>query len=336
MRIIVTGATGFIGRNLVAGLVKDRHDLLATGRSTAVGRELEELGAAFRPADLRDEAEVRSAFAPADLVVHCGAKSGPWGSLRDHYQANVVGTRNVASACRHHGVPKMVFISTPSVYFTGRDRFDIREDEPLPRRPRTAYAKTKRIAEAELAGLAPQGLEVITLRPRAVHGPFDTIFVPRLLRMARQPSPPLVGGGGAWAEVTWVGNLVDAVRRCLEAPAESWNQAYNITNGEPITVRDFFGGLAQAFDLPFCPRPVSRVFAGTVATLMELSARLPGVTSEPVMTRTSVDYLATSMTMSIAKARERLGYRPEVGNTEGFRRTAEWFRAVFHPALSAG
>ena len=146
MRVVITGATGFVGRNLAEGLHRDGLSVEATGRSFQVGRELDEQGITFRSADLRDAARLVEAIGPADVLVHCAAKTGDWGSERDFFDANVFGTRNVIRACRERGIRKIVFVSTPSVYFDGTDRYGIREDEPLPARMSTAYARTKRRA----------------------------------------------------------------------------------------------------------------------------------------------------------------------------------------------
>lgn len=326
MKLIITGATGFVGRNLVSGLRADGHEVVATGRSPTVGDALRLEGVEFHGADLRDEAQVGGAFQPADCVIHCGGKSGPWESHRQHFEANVLGTRHVVSACRRHGIERLVFVSTPSVYFTGRDRIDVAEDEPLPRRQVTSYARTKLTAERELEKLRGEALRVITLRPRAVYGPFDTTFIPRILRMAKARRFRLVDGGRALTDVTYVGNLVDAVRACLDAPDSAWHHVYNLSNGEPLSVREWFAGVVEAFGRPFVPKEVPRALARLAATVMEISSHLPLAGRKPAMTRASVDYLATTMTLSIAKARDRLGYAPRVTNHDGFRMTADWFR----------
>lgn len=327
MRVAITGATGFLGRNLAFGLLEDGHEVVASGRSRAVGEALEAAGIEFRAADLRDSEGVARALAGASCVVHCGARSGPWGSYREHFEANVVGTRHTLAACRRLGIERLVFISTPSIYFSRRDRLGVAEDDPLPVRGFNHYATTKRLAEDELRAAAGATLSVIVLRPRALHGPFDTIFTPRIARLAAAPRMPLVAGGRALVDVTYVANCVDAVRRALVAPEEAWNQAYNIANGEPLTVREWFTGQAAALGFEPDVTAVPRALATMRALAAELTARLPFASGPPVMTRASVAYLAHSMTMSITKAHDRLGYVPRIGNAEGFHLTAEWFRS---------
>ena len=323
MRIIITGATGFIGSHLAEQLSSDGHEVIATGRSKNLGVQLRALGIDFRPADLLDADAVNAGFAPADCVVHCAGKSADWGRPTEFFDVNVNGTRNVIRACEKHGVGSIVFISTPSLYATPRNRFDISEAEPLPARLATPYARTKRIAEEELLSHAERGLATIILRPRAVYGPGDTTLAPRILRMAARKRFPLIAGGHALTDITYIDNLVEAVRAALSAQSEAWNRVYNITNGEPIQIRDWFGRMLEAHGRPFRPRNVPLPAAHAAAILMEAASRLPFGPNQPSITRFSVNYMATSMTLSIEAARTGLGYTPQVSNDEGFRRLAD-------------
>lgn len=327
MTIVITGATGCLGRNLAEGLHGDGMDVRATGRSREVGSALQEGGIDFRPADLLDAGGLIEAFAPADCVVHCAGKSADWGRASEFFDANVVGTRNVVRACKHHGIERLIFISTPSLYFTGRDRFDISEDEPLPERQLTHYARTKLICERELLALGAQGLQVMVLRPRAVYGPHDRTLTPRILRLADKKRFPLIDGGQALTDITYVDNFVDAVRAALAAEPSAWNGVYNVCNGEPIRIRDWFATVLQIFGRPFRPKTVPVAAAKLVAGLMELATALPFGPQQPSFTRFSVGYMARSMTLSLDRAAERLGYAPQVGNLEGFQRYARWQRS---------
>jgi nucleoside-diphosphate-sugar epimerase len=327
MNIIVTGATGFVGRNLVEHFHAEGYSVKALGRSPAVGEALKAQGIAFAAADLRSLDEIIDAFCPADAVIHCAAKSGPWGRYRDFYEANVVGTRNVIAACRHHGIRKIFFISTPSIYFTGKDRFDISEDDPLPERPASSYAASKRICEAELTALRREGFQTIIFRPRALCGPYDNTFVPRILRMAEKGKVPLIDGGNALVDITYTDDFIDAVNLALTAPDAAWNQVYNISNGDPIRVKGWFAQVLEIFEKPFRPKEIPEPAAKTIAALMEFFSYLPFVNREPPMTRFTVGYMARSMTMNIDKAKRLLGYRPAVSHRQGFERYAAWVRS---------
>lgn len=326
MRIIVTGATGLVGRNLAEHLTENGYRVMATGRSLAVGSQLQRQGIEFIPADIRNRNQVIQTFLPADCVIHCAAQTGPWGRYRGFFDTNVVGTRNVFAACRHHRIKKIIFISTPNIYYTGRDRYNISESDPLPDKMITNYAKTKRISEKELAVLQHEGFRHIILRPRAVFGRYDKTFVPRILRLADKKKMPLINSGQALVDLTCVDNFVDAADRCLVAPESSWNQIYNISNGAPMTIREWFSTVLEIFGKPFRPKDIPVPTATAVAAIMEFISYLPFINKEPPMTRFTVGYMARSMTMNIDKAKEMLGYDPRTSNREGFERYAQWVR----------
>ena len=88
-------------------------------------------------------------------------------------------------------IKKIIFISTPSIYFTGKDRCNISENEPLPDRQASNYSKTKLISETELMALQQEGYKVIIFRPRALYGPFDNTIIPYILRLADKKQMPL-------------------------------------------------------------------------------------------------------------------------------------------------
>lgn len=326
MKVIVTGATGFIGRHLVERLLADGEEVIATGRNESVGAELARLGAEFRPADITHEQSLLAAFSPADSVVHCAGRPGDWGAYREFHRDNVWGTEVVARACLKHSIPRCVFLSTPSVYYNGQDRLYVREDEPLPTRQTAFYGRTKLLAEAHLFGLRDRGLSTISFRPRAVYGPYDTTILPRILRMAARRRFPLINGGRALADVTYVENLVDAVIAALGAPEGAWNEVYNISNGSPISIKDWFAQVLEVFERPFRPLDIPEPLAWAVAAITEAASRTPFGPTKPNMTRFSVGYMARSLTMSIEKAGRKLGFQPRFSNQDGFTRSAAAWR----------
>lgn len=325
-RVAITGATGFIGGALARRLREQGLEVLATGRNRRIGQALRTGGIDFRPADLQNAGELITALAPADCVIHCAGQAGDWGEAELFRRVNVAGTRHLIRACHHHGIRKVIFFSTPSVYFNGEDRRRIREDELLPRRPATTYAATKLTAERELLAASGAGLRSIILRPRAVFGCGDRTFLPRVMRMARRGRLPVVGGGDALTDVTYIENLADAAQACLAAPDDAWNEVYNLSNEDPISVAEWFDRLLAIAGLHArrCTMPVW--LAGAIASASELAARLPGGPKHPLMTRFAVGYLARTMTLSIEKARRRLDYRPRYDTQASFEHYARQLR----------
>jgi nucleoside-diphosphate-sugar epimerase len=288
-----------------------------------VGRELEKQGICFIPADIGDPAQLDTVFSSADCVIHCAARAGDWGTYREFYEANVTGTQNIIHACKKNSIRKMIFVSTPSIYFTGRDRYDISEEDPIPSR-QFSYGKTKLITEKILLDLKQEGFSVIIFRPRAVYGKYDTIIVPRILKMSEKKRFPLINQGEAMVDITYVDNFVNAVKLGLSAPEAAWNEVYNITNGNPISMKEWFSQVLEIFERPFHQKNVSEPVAKTFAGILEFLSLFPCGNSKPMMTRFSVGYMAKSMTLSIVKAKQKLGYLPEFSNQEGFVAYKKW------------
>jgi nucleoside-diphosphate-sugar epimerase len=324
MKTIITGATGFIGRNLSESFHQEGIQVIATGRSQAIGKELQKSGIQFVPADIRDQSQVNNVFCPADYVIHCAAKAGDWGTYQEFFDTNVIGTRNVIDACKRNDIKKVVYLSTPSAYFNGKDRYNIAENEPLPEK-QFNYGKTKLMAESELLALEKEGFKTIILRPRAVYGKYDQQIVPRFLQLSEKKNLPLINGGKALVDITYVGNLVSAVRNCFSAPDDAWNEVYNISNGSPITMKEFISQVLEIFERPFKPKDVPEPVAKTIAVINEWTSHLPFGNKKPEMTRFTAGYVARSMTLSIEKAKQKLKYIPEISNQEGFEAVKKWY-----------
>jgi len=114
MNIIITGATGFIGRNLAESLHNKGFKIIATGRSETIGEKLKQKGIEFRSADITVKNQILQSFSPVECIIHCAAKAGDWGKYKDFYESNVIGTRHVIDACKKYDIRKIIFISTPS------------------------------------------------------------------------------------------------------------------------------------------------------------------------------------------------------------------------------
>lgn len=327
---LVTGATGFLGRRLAERLHRDGWNVTGFGRDTRVGAELQASDIRFAAGDLRDSAAVADACASQDVVFHCGALSSPWGAYRDFYDCNVAGTRHVANGCLQHGVSRLIHVSTPSLYFDFRDRFDISETDPLPPRPVNYYAATKRLAEREIQRACTDeggGLQAIVLRPRALYGPGDRTLLPRLIEANASGGIPLMRGGGVIVDMTHVDNVVHALLLAAGAPQSAYGLAYNITDGSPMPLLEALRQLFQQLGEPMRTRKLPHPLAHGAAACMEWAAHWRGGGSrEPRFTRYTVGVLAYSQTLDLSRARSRLGYKPVAAFEDGIRQFAEWRR----------
>jgi nucleoside-diphosphate-sugar epimerase len=324
---LVTGGTGFVGGALARRLCAEGARVTALGRNPIAGTRLERDGVAFVRADLADADAMAQACRGQDVVFHCGALASPWGSYQRFYAANVTGTENVIRGCQAHGVQRLVHVSTPSVYFGGQPRLNVREDAPLPSKPLSRYAATKRLAELAVDRAHAAGLPTITIRPRAIFGPGDNVLLPRLILQLQTGRLRIIGTGDTVIDLTYIDNVVDALLLCADAPPAALGCTYNITNGETVRLWDMVARLAEALDYPPPRRRLSLGAALAVAGALEaVYTFLPG--REPPLTRYTVRMLAQDSTLDITAARRDLGYAPRVSVEEGLQRFIAWWKST--------
>jgi nucleoside-diphosphate-sugar epimerase len=317
MKILVTGGSGFVGQHLAHTLLGQGHDVAILGRDFSRSGALIAAGAQPLAVDLRDRAATIAACA-VDAVYHVGALSAPWGRRADFHAINVDGTANIVAGCQRHHVQRLIYVSSPSVVFDGRDQRDLTEAAPYPRRFASIYSLTKKLGEDLVNHAASIGLPTVILRPKAIFGPGDAALLPRLIAAARRGRLPQIGDGHNLVDLTYVENVIQALVQALDAPA-ALGRTYTITNDEhaPLwnvirTVLRHLGLATQLRTLPLAP-------ALAAARLMEARAALLG--GEPLLTRYSAAILARTQTYDISAARRDLGYRPRVTVAEGVART---------------
>lgn len=330
MKILVTGGTGFLGRHLVWRAAAQGAEVVFTGRDAQAATTVQ----ALSPAPVRWQPlshgtagathTLRSAAEGADALIHCAALSAPWGREEDFQRANVASTAEVLLACHTCKVPRLVHVSTPSIYFNFADRLGIREDAPLPA-PANAYVRTKRLAETLVMQASLP--EVAILRPRALFGPWDQTLMPRLLRVMARGALPLMRGGKALLDLTYIDNAVDAAWLAATQPLPGALRIYNVSNAEPRTLEDVLHTMARAFGLPLRTRQLPWPLVSVLARSLEGAARLRGNTHEPLLTRYSAGVLAFSQTLDVTALQQELGWQPRIGIDEGIRRHAQWWQA---------
>ena len=330
-RILVTGATGGLGRNAVEALLRRGIDVRATGRNTATGEALSAMGAEFVALDLAttNPEALAALVQDVDAVWHCAALSSPWGRAADFTAANVTATQQLLLAAGRADVARFVHISTPAIYFNFRAHLKIKETF----RPPTYvndYARTKAQAEAcvQDAVMAHRHMHCSILRPRAIFGPHDQVLLPRIARVLSQRGGrlPLPHGGRVTLDLTYVGNVVHAMWLATTARGLPSGSAFNITNQEPVLLRDVLTALfADRLQRPFRIASVPYPLMAAAARGLEVLARVTH--KEPALTAYSVGALAFDMTLDNTRAQQLLGYVPTVNLAAALDRTATWMRA---------
>ncbi|MBI3837494.1 MAG: NAD-dependent epimerase/dehydratase family protein [Planctomycetia bacterium] len=324
MLALVTGAGGFLGQYIVEQLLArgDRVRTLTRGRYP----ELERLGAQCVRADLRDAPATSEACAGVDVVFHAAGVAGIWGPWDHYYGINYLGTKNIIDGCRTHGVPRLIYTSSPSVTFDGRAQEGIDERAPYPKRWLCHYPHTKALGEQAVLAANCNELLTCVLRPHLIWGPRDRHLVPRLIARARAGQLRRVGDGTNRIDMVYVDNAAQAHLQAADALKSGLKVAggvYFVSQGEPVNCWAWIDEILALAGLAPVKRSISLATAWRVGAALEIVHRVLGLSGEPRMTRFLAAQLGTSHYFDIGRARHDFGYVPKISTGEGMRRLGE-------------
>ena len=322
-KVLVTGATGFLGKYVVKELVEHGYQVRAFGRNSKVGRSLENSSVSYFQGDLTKADDVLEACKGMDLVVHAGALSTVWGPWEDFYQANVLGTKYVLEACRQTDIQRLVYVSSPSVYAAPKDQLAIKESDAPEENNLNNYIRSK-LASEKLFKDYPDVPSII-LRPRGLFGIGDTSILPRVINLSQKIGIPLIGDGRQLMDMTCVENVALAIRLAIEAP-EAKGEVYNITNGEPRAFRDLLEESLTGLGYPIKYRKIPASLISGIASSLEFLYKNLNLKGEPPLTRYTYYLLRYSQTLDISKAERELGYRPKINISEGIEQYVQDYR----------
>lgn len=294
MRVLVTGAAGFLGSHLAERLVADGHDVsglddLSTGRLAQLAQLRRSKGFRFHRFDVTSEdLPALVAHERPDAVFHLAAPL-PSADALSSARVTVGGTVNLLDACAAAGVPRLVFASTGQVY--GNPAV-LPVGERAAVRPLSPYAASKVAAEAYLATYP---IATVSLRLGNVYGPRQepasvALLFARALRDGRRAT--IHGSGGSTRDYVYVEDAVDAFLRCLGGKGDG--RRLNIGTGEGTSLRRLHTLVADALGVPDAP---------------EFAAARSG---------------PSALALESGAARRTLGWEPVVGLQEGLARTLAW------------
>ncbi len=327
--IVVTGASGLVGANLVRALINE--STLTDGRGIRAlihrdQRALQGLDVELVQADLNDPVSLVMAFRGADTVYHLAATiSLSMGGYDRLTETNVEGTRKVLSAYRQCGVRRMVYFS--SIHTRQQAPLDqpLDEERPLLDDPvAPPYERSKVAAELEVKRAVAEGMDVVTIIPTAIVGPYD--FKPSyigkaLLLLARGNLPALVSGGYDWVDVR------DVVQGAIQAARAAPGGASYILSGCWHSIPEV-ARMVDGITRRRIPRPVVPLaLASLVEPLMRHVGRLNG--SQPLYTRAMLTALQSNRQVSHARASRDFGYNPRPFK-ETLQDTLNWLLADSH------
>ena len=303
MRVLVTGATGFLGNNIVRNLLAQGHVVTVAKRISSDPRTLDGLNVEAVDVDLNDLPQISSVIADVDVVIHSAAMIQlGWSRLSASRAVNVEGTRTVAEASRRHGV-RMLHISTVDALAASDGAIAVNETQTEPSKPPCSYVVSKREAEHAFLDQVEKGLDGVILSPGFMVGPHDWRPSSGEMMMAlwKQWIPFAPAGGCSVADVR------DVAAGVISAIEHGRKGERYILGGENVTYLDLWKRMASVMDRP---QP-KFVLPDWVA---ETAGRCGDLASKFLKQETQVNSAASRMGQLFhwcdsSKAKQELGYQ---------------------------
>ncbi len=312
--ILVTGATGFIGRSLCEKLLLSDYSVRGAVRITNAPKNLPAGVQAAPIKSIGHDTDWSAALTGIDTVIHLAARVHVMGEtscdpLTPYREVNVAGTENLARQAAAKGVRRFVFLSSVKVH---GEETEVPYSEQLHPAPEDPYGVSKLEAEKVLRQItAETGLEVVIIRPPLVYGPGVKANFLNLLKIVKSGLPlPLASITNA-RSLVYLGNLIDAIITCMNHP-QAAGQTYLVSDCEDVSTPMLIRNVAYALDRPvrLFPLPTS---------LLRLAGNLTGKSM-------AVDRLLGSLAVDIGKIKRELGWNPPFTMAEGLAMTASWYR----------
>jgi nucleoside-diphosphate-sugar epimerase len=324
MTVLVTGATGFLGSHVTELLLERRVCVRVLARPGTDTAHLARAGADVARGDLDDRASLEAAVDGVDRVLHCAARTGPWGPIDVYVRANVRGLSNLVEAALAAGVQRIVHVSSAIVH--GSDvRGAADETAPLREEP-NPYSRSKIAGELLLRQLIEARAAPVTIvRPGLVYGPRDLANSARFATLILRGRMVVIGSGDNHLPLVYARDAAQGILLASEVPQAS-GKTYLLVNDEPVTQRDYLYAIAAKLGAPRPIRHIPYELAQRLAAMAELVGQVARRT--PPLTRFGVRLLGGESLFSISRARQELGFTPEVSMAEGVHRSVAWYKAT--------
>jgi dihydroflavonol-4-reductase len=304
-RVLVTGATGCVGSNLIQALTKENIEVIAFHRKNSNTLNLKNILVEHRYGDVRDKESLREAVKDCDTVFHTAAVVSFWkGKRAVQFEINVGGTRNVVEACIEKGVQKLVHTSSVAALGYRIDGKLIDETTSYNWEPSVGYKYSKHLAEMEILEGVSRGLNAVIVNPSVIIGPGDLyVHGGQLVRdIARKRIPAYSAGG------TNIVGVRDVVAGHIAAARHGKSGERYILGNKNLTHKQVFALVAAVLHKPApvikSPVIVTKFIARTLDLIGTVTGKQPWITSE------LISGLGKNNWYTIDKAVHELGFSP--------------------------
>ena len=321
MKILVTGATGFIGSHLVPALIKRGHKVRCLVRKTSDISKLKKLkNVEFFYGDITERRTLRRINEDIEAVFSVAGLLGKWGRTdRDLASVNVIGVKNLLAIFKETKLKKFIHFSAGGV--TGPIRHGL-ADESYPCFPSTPYERTKYEGEKLALKLGKRyRIPVVVVRPTFTYGP-DDLHKLALFKLIKKGFFVFINNGKSLIHPVYIDDLIEGTLLALTKGKPG--EVYIIGGKKPVSKKEFVLTIAKYLDINLRYVYVPFVLANLATVLLEIIAQI--LRFEPPLTRSKVSMMGNNWGYNIKKAKGELGYQPKIPIRVGIRRTITWYK----------
>lgn len=308
---MVFGGSGFLGSHLVKKLLDLNCVVSSFARTSPANSKA--LGVNFIRDDIQDFVAVERACKGHEIIFLTTAKTGFWGSWKEYYNTNYLGTKNVLEACLRLNIKYLIYTSTPSVAYSALEDINSQSETiGYANKFLSPYPKSKALAEKLVLRSNGQSLKTVALRPHIIWGTGDRHIIPRILKAAQKNKLRQIGDRNVLVDITHVENAAAAhiqVANALINPTSNVaGKAYFISDDAPVEIWEWVNLLLQNLGYPLVKERVPFSVAYKIGLLSEYVHNVLPFLGEPRLTRFVVSQLAHSHNFDISAAKKDFGY----------------------------
>jgi nucleoside-diphosphate-sugar epimerase len=324
MTVLVTGASGLLGSHLTELLIARGRRVRALVRPGESLDGLAEAPVEVCWGDMADRDSLRAAVRDVEVVLHCAARTGPWGAAPEYERTNVRGLETLLESAIAAGVTRFVHVSSITVHGNdvggAADERSPFRDEPNP------YTRSKIAGERLLeTWIRERDAPVTIVRPGWIYGPGDVASFSRFATMIREGRMVVVGSGLNHVPLIYVRDAAQGIVLAGERSG-AVGRSYLLVNDEPVTQLAYLNAIAGELGVAGPRRHIPYRLGLTLGATAETAYRLMGRSQPPPLTRFGLQLLGGENRFSIKRARAELGFSPHVMVAEGVRLGVEWLR----------
>lgn len=326
--ILITGATGFLGSNLVKRLVQEGDcQIRALVRSSSNTDLIDNLVVQKILGDVRDKDSIYRAMKGVDLVYHLAGVVTDWASKNLYYDVHVIGTKNILQIAHEMGIQRVVHISTIDVIAKHQYYEPLTDEHPycdssIP------YIQTKILAEKiAFKFYREKKLPVCIIRPSWIYGPGDRTLFPELAYQVKKDGMVFIGDAKNYIPLVYIDNLVDVLLLSGEKP-EAVGHAFIISDSELMTWKDLAEIITHAVEGKRGTFTIPYHLAYFAAVLFELFGKIRRQKNRPLLTRSVIEMMGKSILLDTQKAKSVLGYQQRVSLDDGLKKSIQWLQTV--------